>query len=164
MRKPPWFWERTFASLGFVRRRGKKQARPRAHRLMQIEPLESRLCLNAAPVLCWDPGDTGASGAGPSGGSGAWDTASGNTVWYNGSADVAWTNGDTAVFEGQAGKVTISSAVSAANVTFESANYMIVGGTLDLTPPSGSRSVIETDAGSATISSTLLGGPAGWTS
>ncbi len=172
MRKPPRFWESTFASLPFVRRRNNKP-RPRARtgRPMMIESLEPRQLLSAAPTLYWDPGQTGPTTGVASGGSSsvAWDDTSGSNVWYDSAtavnADVAWSNGDTAVFEGQTGTVTISGTVTAANIIFASPNYKIAGGTLDLIPADGSQATITVgstgSAASATISSSLADTAAG---
>ena len=97
MRKPPRFWEKTFASLGFVRRKGKKpRSLARASRLMTIEPLEVRQLLSGVnpmmprvTTLYWDPQGTNY----------LWDTV--HTNWSTsstGGTPRTWINGDTAVF------------------------------------------------------------------
>ena len=45
MRKPPRFWEKTFASLGFVRRKKTTKAKQRRPRGLQIETLEPKVLL-----------------------------------------------------------------------------------------------------------------------
>ena len=118
--------------------------------------------------MYWDPSGNAGSSVNVStglglGGAGIWDTSS--SLWYNPNspaAPVAWSNGDTAVFNGQTGEVLVSGTVTAANVTFQSPNYKIVGGTLNIAPTDSSQGVIETDAASATISSHLVSNAAGW--
>jgi autotransporter-associated beta strand protein len=152
MRKPPRFWEKTFASLGFGRREEKKRAAARATRLMSFEALEPRHLLTA---LLWDPAQSGGASLG---GSGTWDGTS--AAWYDQSAgaDVAWGSGDTAVFEGQPGAVAISGQINAASIVFNTttggAGYSLSGDSLTL-PSAGTT--IEVDNDPATISSIIAG-------
>lgn len=97
----------------------------------------------SAQTLTW--------GVGSAGGSGTWSTSVAN--WSNGSSTVPWTNGDAAVFAGTAGNVSISGQVTASQLTFSTAGYILqngflLGGNGGLT--------VQTDA-DATIFSPIFG-------
>ncbi len=99
--------------------------------------------------LSWDPNGAAAG----TGGIGAWDTT--NPV-FNGGA-TTWSNAtnaaDTAVFAGTAGTVTVSGAITAGGLQFDTTGYLITGSTLTF----GTTFTITTSAGTATVGSILAG-------
>ena len=104
---------------------------------------------SAAP-LYWDPGASGPTTGGSSGGTGNWDTSS--SLWYDGiSSDTAWVNGDDAFFTNTAGTVTLVQNISAGNIYFTNVigNYLITNltGAETLTV----ASTIDTGGGEHTI-------------
>ena len=163
MRKSPRFWERTFASLGFVRRKNKKpRSRPRAGRPLRIEKLDEREMLSGAQpmapltTLYWDPNHTKTTTAG---GNGTWDTTTAN--WYNAATnqDVVYNSlAPSVVFQGPAGIVTVSGTITVKQITINtnsglSYGYTFGGGGLLESPNMGLT--INIGAGSATINSAL---------
>lgn|GEM_PF-4455873 len=110
-----------------------------------------------ATLLTWDA-DTGSVGA--QDGGGIWDTANAN--WWTGAANATWNNAtpDQAIFgaaSGVAGTVTLGSAITAGNITFNApgaGNYVIagVGNTLTL---SGSPTIAANV--NATLAAPLAG-------
>ena len=132
MRKSPRFWERTFASLGFVRRRNKKpRSRPRAGRPLRIEKLDEREMLSGdqpmAPLttLYWDQNHTKTTTAG---GNGTWDTTTAN--WYNAATnqDVVYNSlAPSVVFQGPAGIVTVSGTITVKQITINTNSGLSYG-------------------------------------
>jgi autotransporter-associated beta strand protein len=104
--------------------------------------------LFAAPQLYWDPGATNSSG----GGTGTWNTQS----WWNGTGDVGWSSGNDANFGGATGTVTLNASISAADLNFTTANYLIQSSTSTntLTLTGGS---VNMAASSGTITSIIAG-------
>src|SRR5687768_4803407 len=82
-------------------------------------------------VLYWDA--NGAAAPNPAGGSGTWSAA--GATWWNGSGVQAYNVGaqphDT-IFGASAGSVSISGAVAARSITFNTNAYTLGGGTLTL--------------------------------
>ncbi|CAM4360189.1 autotransporter-associated beta strand repeat-containing protein [Bordetella muralis] len=96
------------------------------------------------------------------GGNGTWST--GNSAWTNGdgSENGQWINGNFAVFQGQAGTVTVNNdGVSVSGMQFANDGYQIQGGPIGL---AHQETIIRTGAGgiqgadvTATIASALTG-------
>ena len=116
-------------------------------------------------TLYWDPGQHGPTqGINATGGTGPWDLT--HNYWYCPmyGMDGPWINADnnTAVFGGSAGTytVTLSTSVTAAAISFNTANYTIApgqGNTVTVSPSSGS-SVVTTSSGcTATIAAVIAG-------
>jgi autotransporter-associated beta strand protein len=110
--------------------------------------------VSAAP-LYWDPGASGPTTGGSSGGTGNWDTSS--SLWYDGiSSDTAWVNGDDAFFTNTAGTVTLVQNISAGNIYFTNVigNYLITNltGAETLTV----ASTIDTGGGEHTIATPIV--------
>ncbi|MCB1275555.1 autotransporter-associated beta strand repeat-containing protein [Prosthecobacter sp.] len=84
------------------------------------------------------------------GGTGTWDISTAN--WWDGINDVAWPNSffDTAIFNGTAGTVTLSSAINVGTLRFDTSNYVITSDTLNL----GGVGRIEVNGLGGTIGST----------
>jgi autotransporter-associated beta strand protein len=103
-----------------------------------------------AAVYNWNGSTTG----GATGTSNTWNTTTANwtgsgTLWPTSGSD------NDAVFAGTAGTVTIASAVTANDLTFNTNNYIVSGGTLTL---NGTTPTITTaNSVGATISSVLAG-------
>jgi hypothetical protein len=112
-----------------------------------------------AAVLTWDPGHnhTGSDGAG------TWSTATTLTNWANGTSDQAWTGVNDAVIGsgGTAGTLSLKSAVTVGNVTFNGpAGYLVSQGSSgNIVTLSGSPTV--TVNANATFSCVIAG--TGWT-
>lgn len=102
-------------------------------------------------TLYWDADP---NTAGIQGGSGTWNTTDKN--WYdpNTGKNFAWTNGtsETAIFGDTAGTVTIAGGVTAQNVQFTTADYVITGDPLTL---AGAATI--QNAATATISASVAG-------
>ena len=125
------------------------------------------LCLGQpidAGILTWDGSDTVTSGA--QGGAGTWNVNS-TANWWNGTTDLAWPalggTDDDAVFGGTAGTVTLGSAITANDLTFNTTGYILSGAqTLTL---NGATPTITTASGvTATIgngTATVLAGSVG---
>ncbi|SEN21035.1 fibronectin-binding autotransporter adhesin [Luteibacter sp. UNCMF331Sha3.1] len=98
-------------------------------------------------------------GSAGSGGTGTWNTSS---PYWNSAADgiagpfVVWNNAglDNAVFAGTAGSVTLSGALTANAVTFNTTGYSLGGGTLTL---AGTTPGIAVNTGTSTIDSVIAG-------
>ena len=106
--------------------------------------------VHAATAYYWDPQNSNSSGGG---GSGTWNTSS----WWVSGADGPWANGGDAYFGGStSGTVTLSGSVSANNLYFNTAGYMInsLASSNTLTLTGGS---ITMNATSGTISSVIAG-------
>lgn len=116
----------------------------------------------SAGILSWDGIDTSTSGA--QGGNGTWDSSTSN--WWNGTSDVVWPGSGTdndAVFGGTAGTVTLGSAISVNDLTFNSSGYILSGAqTLTL---NGTTPTITTASGVTAIignnTATVLAGSSG---
>ncbi|CDX29442.1 Outer membrane autotransporter barrel domain (modular protein) [Mesorhizobium sp. ORS 3359] len=114
----------------------------------------------------WD-GDAGPKFDGTvNGGSGTWQSSSGNDNWTEdtGSINAAYSDGAFAIFAGQAGTVTVDNGlgqVSAAGMQFSTDGYVIQGGDIALVGPASTIRVGDsTSAGAgytATIASALTG-------
>lgn len=128
------------------------------------------LCLGqaaSAGILTWDGSDTSASGA--QGGTGTWDTD--NLVnWWDGLTNVKWPalpgTDDDALFAGIAGgTVTLDSAITANDLTFNTTGYILSGA--QILTLNGTTPTITTASGvTATIgnnTATILDGLAGLT-
>lgn len=94
-----------------------------------------------------------------SGGDGDWNTSS--ALWSESSNDVlgpyrVWNNSafDSAIFQGTAGLVTITSPVSVKDLYFTVGGYSLTGGVLTL---AGADPVVSVTSGTATIDSRLAG-------
>ncbi len=130
-----------------------------AHVLTKLSLLTSLVFLATpahAGLLYWDALQT-QSGTG-GGGTGNWDTSS--LFWYpgSGSSDQAWINSgtaNTASFNGSAGTVTLTTAISANRLTFNVSGYTLANNTLTL---NGTAPAIEVKTGTALIGSALAGG------
>jgi fibronectin-binding autotransporter adhesin len=75
------------------------------------------------------------------GGTGAWNTTS--AFWFDGATFQTWSNAalDDAVFGATAGTVTLAAPITAHNLSFDTAGYVVTGNTLTLggsSPPSAS--------------------------
>lgn len=81
-----------------------------------------------------------------------WNTTGGDTNW---DAGVVWTQNNEAIFGGTAETVTLTTGISAGNLTFNSSTYTITGNTLTL----ASGGIINTGSNSAIINSVIAGGP-----
>src|SRR5262245_57911752 len=102
----------------------------RPTRTLLVRSIASLLALSVQPLLAtnliWEP--DGASGA-PTGGTGNWDTAS--SFWDNAGAMQAWNNAnfDTALFNLNLNNppftVTLTTAISAGGLTFNSSGYTV---------------------------------------
>ncbi|HEY9237507.1 MAG TPA: autotransporter-associated beta strand repeat-containing protein, partial [Burkholderiaceae bacterium] len=95
------------------------------------------------------------------GGDGVWTTSNANWTDANGAVNGAWTNDHFAIFEGSAGTVTVSGAISIAGMQFATDGYQIEGDAITL---ARSETIIRTGVGSysgasvtATIASELTG-------
>ncbi len=125
------------------------------------------LCLGqaaSAGILTWDGSDTLTSGA--QGGAGTWDASLLN--WWNGSADVVWPGSGTdndALFANTAGTVTLGSAITANDLTFNTTGYILSGAqTLTLngtTPTITTATGVTTTIGNNTA--TVIAGSSGLT-
>lgn len=104
---------------------------------------------SAAANLSWDQ-----TGGGALGGTGAWDTTTGN--WWDGASDVPWSvntiSGDTAVFGGTAGTATLGTNINALGLTFNTTGYTIAGSTFTLALGSGGINAGGLASGTVTIS------------
>ncbi len=111
-----------------------------------------------AATYTWD---ANGAASGVTDGAGIWNTTAGNTVWWDGLANSVWSNApvNDAIFgssNGAAGTVTVGSAITVGNLTFNpasSGNYILQGaanGTGDTITLSGPAPTITTNA-SATI-------------
>lgn len=112
-----------------------------------------------AADVTWDitPGTVGAGDSAITGGTGAWDTTTGNWTTDAGVNNIAWVNAnnDTAIFGGTAGTVTLGAPITAGGLTFNTTGYIVAGNTLTLTAP---KTISVTNAGdTATIGSILAG-------
>ena len=98
----------------------------------------------------WDPGQTPAA---PSGGTGVWDTVTGQ--WSDGAADGDWNNAanDDVAFGGSAGEVRIDEPISARSLAFHTSGYTL-SGTASLTLSSGD---VYVPAGNAAIGTSIAG-------
>lgn len=121
--------------------------------------IQMSLVLLAVPaqagLLYWDALQA-KSGTG-GGGTGDWNTSS--LFWYPGSGntDQAWSNSgtaNTAAFDGTAGLVTLTTAISANRLTFNTGGYTLTNNTLTL---NGTAPTIDVKAGTTTIGSALAG-------
>src|SRR4051812_44873492 len=84
-----------------------------------------------ADTLFWD--SNGGTAPNPAGASGTWDLSS--TNWWNGSSNQNYSSGiapHDAIFGVAGGNVTVSGAVSAQSLTFNSNGYGVLSGTLNL--------------------------------
>jgi fibronectin-binding autotransporter adhesin len=122
----------------------------------------SSLCVSQAANFYWDGGtaDFLTDGDGASdGGSGDWNTTLLN--WDNGaSPHIAWPSSGTdndAIFSGLVGTVTLTSGVTANDLTFNTSGYIIQGSNLTLNGDGVTAPTITTNAGTATISSIISG-------
>ena len=119
-----------------------------------------------AASLSWDGSDTVTAGA--QGGAGNWNVNS-TANWWDGTADVVWPalggTDDDAIFEGTAGTVTLTSAITANDLTFNTTGYILSGAqTLTLngtTPTITVGTSITATIGNGTA--TVLAGSAGLT-
>jgi len=78
-----------------------------------------------------------------------WDTTTQN--WYNGTSNVTW-DGNVAILAGSSGTVTLSGSISANEVDFNTAGYVLSDGTLT-GPTDGTLSMIAN--ANATVSSAI---------
>ena len=78
---------------------------------------------------------------------------------YRSAADAAWNNTtpDSAIFEGTAGTVTLSTGITVEDIVFNTGNYTITGNTL--TFAAGGAITNEIAAKNQTISSAIAGSP-----
>jgi autotransporter-associated beta strand protein len=98
-------------------------------------------------IQFWDGPDTAPDGT-IDGGSGTWDGTRTNWTRSDGNANDAW-DGRFAVFQGEAGTVTIDPAgVSATGLQFAVSGYTLTGGPLTLSAPATVRVGDGTAAGS----------------
>ncbi|MEI6603702.1 MAG: autotransporter-associated beta strand repeat-containing protein [Verrucomicrobiota bacterium] len=142
----------------------KPRSLPRSRNLLQLASAITALlaCQAAQAALTWDGSDLVSTGA--QGGSGNWNVNS-TADWWNGTADVIWpalggTN-DDAVFAGTAGTVTLTSAITANDLTFNTTGYILSGAqTLTL---NGTSPTLTTGSGIAATVSSVIGGSAGLT-
>src|SRR5215207_1412527 len=107
-----------------------------------------------ADVLYWDP--NGAAAPNPAGGTGTWSAA--GATWWNGAGVQAYNVGaqpHDAIFGSSGGGVSISGAVTARSVTFDTGAYTLSGGTLTLAD-AGIVSVTNA-ADTAAVTSTISG-------
>lgn len=110
-----------------------------------------------AALLSWDGSDIVTAGA--QGGVGNWNVNS-TANWWNGSANVVWpalggTN-DDAFFGGAAGTVTLTSAITANDLIFNTTGYILSGA--EILTLNGTTPTITTDPGvTATISNVIAG-------
>jgi fibronectin-binding autotransporter adhesin len=119
-----------------------------------------------AASLSWDGSDTVTAGA--QGGAGNWNVNS-TANWWDGTANVVWPalggTDDDAIFEGTAGTVTLTSAITANDLTFNTTGYILSGAqTLTLngtTPTITVGTSITATIGNGTA--TVLAGSAGLT-
>src|SRR5262245_2166438 len=95
------------------------------------------------------------------GGTGTWNTSP-PPHWFNGASFQTWSNAalDNAIFGGTAGTVTLSVAITAHNLTFNTSGYTVTGNTMTLGGVSPTIGVVS--GGSATIGS-IISGTAGLT-
>ena len=142
----------------------KPRSLPNSRNLLQLASAITALlaCQAAQAALTWDGSDLVTTGA--QGGSGNWNVNS-TADWWNGTADVIWpalggTN-DDAVFAGTAGTVTLTSAITANDLTFNTTGYILSGAqTLTL---NGSSPTLTTGSGISASISSVIGGSAGLT-
>ena len=124
-------WAAVLDTLGFKTREKRHAARLTKGRSLHLEPLETRQLLT---VLYWDPDgqndphdgcvdlETDNYWTKPS----AWrDASGGRHTWNN-------NNGDQAVFQGQAGTVTLDASIRAASLVFDASGYTLTNNTLTL--------------------------------
>jgi|28_taG_2_1085356.scaffolds.fasta_scaffold00006_30 outer membrane autotransporter protein len=78
-----------------------------------------------ADTLYWDGTDTTSGNGSPIGGSGNWNTSTNWTSDASGTTNQAWGDGDNAVFGGTGGTVTLDSAKSVGDITFNSDGYIL---------------------------------------
>ncbi len=102
----------------------------------------------------WNGQNTSAT-QGVQGGNGTWDNSTRNWVESDGSHPSRWVNNKVAIFEGNAGTVTVSSSqnIVAGSLYFDVSGYLIRGASLSLS----SNAIISVASGTATISSALYG-------
>jgi autotransporter-associated beta strand protein len=90
-----------------------------------------------------------------------WDTSTANWAATTGApyTDAAWNNTtpDSAIFEGTAGTVTLSTGITVEDIVFNTGNYTITGNTL--TFAAGGAITNEIAAKNQTISSAIAGSP-----
>ena len=100
--------------------------------------------------LTWDANGAAAG----TGGAGTWNTTSAR--WFDGAVYGPWSavTFDNAIFSGTAGTVTLSGAIRAHNLTFNTTGYTVSGGTLTL---GGTTPTIHTGVALATIGSVISG-------
>jgi len=133
---------------GTLRGIGQRAIKKLAVSLMAVAGLAAAEAQN---TLNWDPGITGGSG-----GSGAWNLTT--VDWFNGSADVPWADSltsptNTAVFDGNAGTVTLNTSLSAFNLEFTTSGYTLSGsGTVAL---NGGINASALGSGTTTLSTPL---------
>lgn len=122
--------------------------------------------INATGVTLnfWDGGSSTNQNNGViNGGNGTWNTSSPNWTGSDGAVNGTWADGNFAIFQGQAGTVTVdaNAGISATGMQFATDGYRIQGGPLTL---SGAPTTIRVGDGSnqgagvtATIDSVLTG-------
>ncbi len=118
------------------------------------------LCISFAHAadVTWDitPGTVGIGNGSLTGGSGVWNTSTGNWTTNGGVNNRAWVNAnnDTALFGGTVGTgiVTLGTGITVGKLIFNTPNYSITGGTLTF----GTAGVITANV-NANIRSVLTG-------
>lgn len=84
-----------------------------------------------------------------------WNTVSANwRVTPEGMTDQVWTNTSDAVFAGTGVSISLTEAITARSLTFQSSGYTLNGNSVTL---AGGTGVIDTGSGTQTILSTILG-------
>ena len=122
-----------------------------------------------APMVYWDPNQTGTE---DTGGSGTWTSAGGVKCWYDPllARTLPGARAATRFFAGTGGTVAMSGAVSPTSVTFGCDNYVVTAATANdsLTLPSAGVSVsvtadqAEIDAPIAGCGTLIVNGPGAW--
>ena len=111
-------------------------------------------------IFTWDGSDTTTSGA--QGGNGIWNTSLLN--WWDGATDVVWPGSGSdndAIFASTAGTVTLGSAITANDLTFNTTGYILSGAqTLTL---NGTTPTITTASGVTATIDSIIDGTAGLT-
>lgn len=112
-----------------------------------------------AASLTWDltPGTAGPGDGLITGGTGSWDTTTALWTVDGGTTDQVWNNAnnDVAIFDGTAGTVTLSAAITANALNFNVSGYVITANTLTLAGPTPTITLASGQAD--TIQSVLAG-------
>lgn len=112
-----------------------------------------------AATVYWDGADTTSGNGSPIGGSGNWNASNNWTNDATGTTNQAWVDGDNAVFGGTGGTVTLDTAQTVGDITFNSDGYTLESSNLSravfFANPTNTYTV--TNAGDTATIETIVG-------